>query len=274
MLGKTFLAKHKLEPAMAGRTASLALVLALALPAGSGALAAGGPQVRLCQDSEDVYPWTLKERPGLNNILLKIVEAKLDITMVVEARPWRRCQEEIKAGTMDGMFAISFLPQRQEFGAYPMNGSAADPARRLMSDGYSLFRRKDDDSIHWNGKQLKAGGPVGAQRAYSVVPQLEALGAKVDDGTYPPEDNLRKLLMGRLAAVALRTQEGDSILATHREFNGRIERLPQPLVDKPYYLIFSHQFMARHGALAQQLWNTIAQVRESVEYRVFENSFR
>lgn len=260
-------------PARTALLAFAALLACLAAPAQAGA-PGSGVVLRLCQDSEDVYPWTLKERPGLNNILLKIVEAKLELTMQVEARPWRRCQEELKAGTMDGMFAISYLPQRQDFGAYPMSGSGPDTSRRLMSDGYSLFRRKDDSSTRWDGKALRVNGTVGAQRAYSVVPQLEALGAHVDDGSYPPEDNLRKLLMGRLAAVALRSQEGDSILASHREFHGRIERLPQPLAEKPYYLMLSHQFVARHGALAQQLWTTIGQVRESVEYRVFEESFR
>ena len=259
---------------MPGRIVLLAILLAcLALPVRAGA-PGGGVVLRLCQDSEDVYPWTLKDRPGLNNILLKIVEAKLELTLQIDARPWRRCQEELKAGTMDGMFAISYLPQRQDFGAYPMNGNSPDTSRRLMSDGYSLFRRKDDNGTRWDGKALQVSGPVGAQRAYSVVPQLEALGARVDEGSYPPEDNLRKLLMGRLAAVALRSQEGDSILASHREFHGRIERLAQPLVEKPYYLMLSHQFVARHGALAQQLWNMIGQVRESVEYRVFEESFR
>lgn len=259
---------------MAGLLLRLTLAGTCVLLAGQLARAANSQVLRLCQDTENIYPWSLQERPGLNNILLKIVEARLGIMLEIQSRPWPRCQEEMKSGTVDGMFAISFLARRQEFGVYPMRGDAPDPGRRLMSDGYSLYRRTDDSSVRWNGKELHVNGSVGAQRGYSVVTQLEALGARVDVGSYPAEDNLRKLLMGRLAAAALRTQEGDRILSTHREFYGKLERLPLPLSDKPYYLMLSHQFVARQGALAQQLWATIGQVRESVEYRVMENSFR
>lgn len=248
--------------------------LGMLLLAAATAGAAPPQLVRLCQDMEDVYPWTLKSRPGLNNILLKIVEAKLHIVLEVEAKPWKRCQEEMKAGSVDGMFAISYLAERQQFGRYPMRDGQPDPDKRLMNDGYSLYRRSGDDSVGWDGKLLRSAGPVGAQRAYSVVEQLQALGASVDTGTYPVEDNLRKLAMGRLAAVALRTQEGDSILLTHREFHGKLEKLPLPLVDKPYYLMLSHQFAAHHARLAQGIWDRIAAVRESAEYRVFEQSFR
>ncbi len=230
--------------------------------------------LRLCQDSEDVYPWTLKNRPGLNNILLKIVEAKLGLHLVFVAEPWKRCQEEMKAGSVDGMFAISYLPQRLEFGLYPMAGNAVDHGKRLMSDGYSVFRRRGDASVSWNGKVLVAPGPVGAQRGYSILHQLQLLNVRIDDGTYAVDDNLRKLVLGRVAAVALRTLEGDSMLLTNREFTDQLERIPLPLVEKPYYLMLSRQFVAGHDKLARSIWDMIAQVRESPEYRVMEYSFR
>ncbi|MQA41811.1 substrate-binding periplasmic protein [Rugamonas aquatica] len=251
------------------RTIACLLLLAAALPA------AAEPQlVRLCQDAEDVYPWTLKARPGLNNILLKIVEARLNIVLEISLRPWKRCQEELKAGSIDGMFAISYLAERQQFGRYPMRAGQPDPAKRLMTDSYSLYRRSGDEQVGWDGSVLRSPGPVGAQRGYSVVEQLQTLGAGVDTGTYPVEDNLRKLAMGRLAAVALRTQEGDSMLLTHREFNGKLEKLAPPLAEKPYYLMLSHQFVAHNARLAQRIWDSIEAVRDSVEYRVFEQTFR
>ena len=253
---------------------SLVLACTAALPASGAASAAEPVALRLCQDIEDVYPWTLKSRPGLNNILLKIVEAKLGLSLTFVLEPWKRCQQEMKAGTVDGMFAISFLAERQQFGVYPMNGDLPDTGKRLMSDGYSLFRRRGDASVRWDGKVLHVDGPVGAQRGYSVNVQLQRLGVQVDAGTYPVEENLRKLMLGRLAAVALRTLEGDSMLLTHRDFSEKIEKLPQPLAEKPYYLMLSHQFVADHDKLAAAIWDTLQRVRESPEYRVMENSYR
>lgn len=238
------------------------------------AYADDNPPIRLCQDSEDVYPWTLKSRPGLNDILLKIVETKTGQLFDIVSEPWQRCQEEMRVGSVDGMYAISFLPERLAFGVYPMRGNAPDIGKRLMTDGYSVFRRRGDSSVSWDGKTMTARGKIGAQRGYSIVSQLKGLNMDVDSGSYSVETNLRKLILGRIDAAALRTIEGDSVLVTNREFAGAIERLPIPLVEKPYYLMFSKQFVGKHEKLAHDIWDSIEHVRESPEYHAVEMSFR
>jgi polar amino acid transport system substrate-binding protein len=250
------------------------LCLSFLITFSSAVKAADNPVIRLCQDSEDVYPWTLKGRPGLNNILLNIVEAKTGVTFSVTAEPWKRCQEEMKIGAIDGMFAISFLSERQAFGVYPMRGTDPDTNKNLMIDGYSLYRRRGDDSVKWDGREITINGIVGVQRGYSVNEQLQKLNVKIDSGTYLVEDNLRKLIAGRVAALALRTTEGDSVLAMNREFSGKVEKLPIPLVEKPYYLIFSKQYAAMHATQIQDLWNMIERVRNSPEYKAMETAFR
>jgi len=247
---------------------------ALLLFAASSSWASELPTIRLCQDSEDVYPWTLQSRPGLNNILLEIVGKKIGVQFEIVSEPWKRCQENMKLGVVDGMFAISYLKERQEFGVYPMHGTEPDVSKTLMIDGYSLYRRRGDVGVTWDGKMLTTNGPVGAQRGYSIAAQLQNMNANVDSGAYHVDDNLRKLLIGRIAAAALRTSEGDSVLFSNREFSGKIEKLPIPLIEKPYYLMFSKQFVADHGRQTQDIWSMIEQVRNSPEYTVIENSFR
>ena len=143
-----------------------------------------------------------------------------------------------------------------------------------MTDGFSLYRRRNDMSVNWDGKTLNTNGPIGVQRGRSVAVMLQELKAEIDFGSNHTEDNFRKLLLGRLAAVALRTSDGDRILATNREFNGKIEKLPTPLSEKPFYLVFSTQFYAEHREKAQDVWRMIEQVRNSPDYAVIENSFR
>lgn len=236
--------------------------------------AADPPTIRLCQDSEDVYPWTLSSRPGLNNILLKIVEAKVGVEFTVTSLPWKRCQEEMKFGNVDGMFAISFLPERLEFSVYPMHGNEPDMSKSLMTDGYSLYRRRGDDNVKWNGKEISVNGLIGVQRGYSAIVQLQKLNAKVDAASSSIEDNMRKLMAGRVAALALRTNEGDSILAFRREYGGKIEKMQMPLVEKPYYLVFSKGFAAARDKQMRDIWESIESVRSSPEYKVIETSFR
>ena len=46
-----------------------------------------------------------------------------------------------------------------------------------------------------------------------------------------------------------------------------IEVVPTPLIEKPYYLMLSHAFVARHPDLAERIWKTIGEVRTSAFYR-------
>jgi polar amino acid transport system substrate-binding protein len=251
----------------------MALVFSPLLDA-SQAIAADVPTIRLCQDVEDVYPWSLHSRPGLNNILLGIVESKLEVSLTVSLLPWKRCQEALKNGLVDGVFAISYTPERLEFAVYPMKANAPDPTKRLMLESFSLYRRTGDTSVTWDGLHLKSSGRIGAQFGRSVVAQLQQLSALVDTGAYSAEDNLRKLMAGRVSAVALLTLQTDSVIVTHHEFAGKIEKLPIPLIEKPFYLVFSKQFAISHTRQMQEIWQEVERVRESPEYRVMEASFR
>ncbi|WP_374347070.1 substrate-binding periplasmic protein [Chitinimonas sp.] len=228
----------------------------------------------LCTENEESYPWLLKDRPGLTMIMMRAVEKSLGVKVEVKPLPWKRCMEEVKAGTMDGLFKISFKPERMEIGHYPMNGDKPDASRRMLDDSYSLYRLKGG-RIDWDGKAIKnADGAVGAQSGFSVVDQLKGLGVRVDDGTRSADENLHKLLLGRVAAVALQTQEGDASIAAKSEFATKIERMSPPLVEKPYFLMLSKAFVGKYGDFSRQIWDAVAQVRESADYKKQVQQFK
>ncbi|MBB5020193.1 polar amino acid transport system substrate-binding protein [Chitinivorax tropicus] len=248
------------------------LVLAITM---SGVVAAEKPaSVKLCTENEESYPWLLKSKPGLSIIMMQMVEKKLGTKLDIQPLPWKRCMEEVKQGNMDGLFKISFKADRLEMGHYPMVGDKPDNSKRMLDDSYSFYRLKGNP-VDWDGKTLKhADAGVGAQSGFSVVDQLKGMGLKVDDGTRVADDNLRKVLSGRLAAVALQTQEGDASIASQPEFNGKLERFGPPLVEKPYFLMLSKSFVAKQGELAKQIWDAVAAVRESPEYKKQLQSFK
>lgn len=250
---------------------TLATVLvASALPV----IAADLPSIKVCSEDGDSSPWLFKDRPGLTNSLLKMAEKKLGSKIDMVGLPWKRCTEEVKAGTYDGAVKISFSPERAvELGVYPMIGDKQDPSKRLLIDSYSLYRAKGS-SVTWDGKALKTDGTVGAQSGFSIVAALKALNVKVDDGTKTADDNLKKLVNGRIVAVALQTEEGDTSLNDHPEYKEKIEKMVPVLVEKPYYLMFSKQFYAKNPDHAKAVWNAIEAARESKEYKDLVKNFK
>ena len=229
--------------------------------------------IKLCHEDVDVYPWILKDRPGLNIIHLKAVEQKLGVKIETFPLPWKRCQEDMREGKVDGIFAASFKTERLEMGVYPMVGDKLDATRAMMFDGYSLYRLKGGD-VQWDGKKLSSSSSIGAQPGYSIVDQLKQLGAKVDEGAKTADDTLKKVVIGRIGAAALQTLEGDNSLSTNPEFASKLEKVSPPLVDKPFFLMLSKQFVAKHGDFSKDLWKTLAEVRESSDYKAKMGSFK
>ena len=240
----------------------------------TSAIAADKPgSMKLCYEDQDVYPWVLKDRPGLNIVHLKAVEQKLGVKLEMAPLPWKRCQESLKEGTVDGLFAASFKTDRLEIGAYPMAGDKPNAAQAMMDDSYSLYRLKGG-AAQWDGKKITVAGAVGAQPGYSIIDQLKQLGVKVDEGAKSADDNLKKLIAGRVDAVDLQTLEGDNSLRTTPEFTDKIEKVSPKLVEKPYFLMLSKQFVGKYGDFSKELWKTVAEVRESADYKAKMNSFK
>lgn len=252
------------------------LILSCVLVAGmsQAALAADKPAaIKLCYENEDVYPWVLKDRPGLNIVFMNALGQKVGVKMELLPRPWKRCQEEVKAGDLDGLFSASFKTDRLELGHYPMTGDKPDESRAVMFDGYTLYRLKGG-AAQWDGKKLTVAGSVGAQPGYSIIDQLKALGAKVDDGSRSADDNLKKLIAGRVDAVALQTLEGENSVRNSPEFSDKVEAVSPVLVSKPYFLMLSKQFVAKYPDFSKELWNGVAAVRESADYKAKAAAFK
>ncbi|NEX60741.1 substrate-binding periplasmic protein [Noviherbaspirillum galbum] len=238
------------------------------------AMAADRPaKLVLCHENQDSYPWIMTDRPGLNILLLKLLERDLKLPVEFVPLPWKRCLAELAAGRVDGAFAASFKADRLAMGRYP--GAARDtpdPAKRLHGSSYSLYRLKGGN-LDWDGSAFhNLSGPVGILSGFSIQDFLLERGVQVDEGTGSPERTLRKLEAGRIQGAALQTRRADHLLQ-HPELAARIERLPVPLEDRPYYLMLSFDLVRGHPALAEDIWNRVARLRDSGEFRQIERDF-
>lgn len=231
------------------------------------AFAVGAVSIRACVEDNDSFPWLLKDQIGVTTFQLQLVERSLGSKIEVAPLPWRRCLAEVQAGTRDAAIKISFSATRaKEMGVYPMHQGKLDVNKRLHFDSYSLYRLKGSRAVDWDGKVLKSQGKIGAQAGFSIVEQLQALGATVDEGGRSAQEHFRKMLLGRVVAVALQTQQGDNAVAKDPEFRANIEKITPLLVEKPYFLMFSKQFYQQNPEFCAAVWQTIELVRESPDY--------
>lgn len=246
------------------------LLALVGLPFGFSSHAA--ETVKLYAESSDTFPFAMKDKTGVDYIVLNLIEKKLGIKFEYTLVPWERCLATMKSGEADGCFTGSFKKERQEMGVYPMNGETPDPNKQLHTSSYSLFvPTGKTSSIKVDGMNISGiakGGSekIGTVLGYSIADDLTKLGYSVDSQAPSTETNFKKLLAGRLAAVATLTPEGEYLLSLP-QYKDKIAMIPQFLVEKNYYLMLSKQFVEKHKDLAEKIWSTIPEVRNSPEYK-------
>lgn len=239
------------------------LALGLVLVAGS---VMARERLVFCTEAADVRPWRTQQGTGLNYVLLERVARAVGVRFTYDAMSWTRCLALLRAGAVDGAFAASYKAERVEYGAYP-GGATPDAGKRLHLDRYLVLRRKGERAT-WDGKAFKdVGGRVGIQLGYSVAEQLQQLGVAVDDGAQTPDALVRKVAAGHVAMAAMLEGEAQAILAADAALAARVEILPAPLVEKPYYLMLSHALTQSEPALARSIWQAIETVRRSRDYQ-------
>jgi len=230
---------------------------------------AAAPAITLCYERADVRPWRTENGEGLNFDLLRLVAEREGIAFNFQSMPFKRCLAQLKANAVDGVFAVSFKPDRRELGEYP-GGASPDAAKRMHIDRYILLRRKGS-TLDWDGKALhNVDGAIGAQLGYSITDQLRSLNVTVDEGSQRSDELIRKLLAGRLAGAAVGGSDARTLL--DGPYGPQIEACPIPLVEKPYFLMLSHRLVEREPALAQRIWAGIEQVRNSPAYKQLERA--
>lgn len=234
------------------------------------AIGAPGEHITLCFERQEVRPWRTLDGGGLNFELLAEVARRTGVTFDYQSMPWKRCLEQLKANQVGGAFAVSFNRERMALGAYPgvAAGAAdprADPSKRMHTDTYMLVRRRGS-RLDWDGKAFRnLEGRIGFQLGYSVGDFLRAQGAQTDEGSQRSDELAQKLIAGRLAGAAL--GGGDAARLMRGPYGKRLELLPVPLIEKPYFLVLSNALAAAQPQLAARLWDAVEEVRTSPAYR-------
>jgi polar amino acid transport system substrate-binding protein len=247
---------------------SILIRAAIAAAVALGPVAATAKEtITLCFERQEVLPWRTLTHRGLNFDLLERVAAKLDVHFDYQSMPWKRCLEQLKDNQVGGAFAVSFSRDRLRIGVFP-GGATPDASKRMHVDRYVLVRRKGS-RVHWDGKSFSnLDGAIGIQLGYSVGDFLRKHNVQVDEGSQRATELIQKLVAGRLNAAAL--GGGDAAALMRGPMASRLEVLPVPLIEKPYFLLLSQALVDSNPDLAARIWKTIEEVRSSAAYRKLE----
>ncbi|OUS26436.1 hypothetical protein A9Q99_18040 [Gammaproteobacteria bacterium 45_16_T64] len=256
---------------MKSHTTSIFLVLVFLPLCLSTSTAQSETTITLTYENVDSFPWSMKDGSGIDLILLKMVdEAMPNVSFKYVQAPWKRCLNNIGTGTTEGCFTASFKEKRLQFGFYPGThiGNAVDPNLMLHASSYSLYILKDS-TINVPEKMKISGlnGKIAAPAGYSIGGDLQSAGYSVDASASKTTNNFEKLLLNRVKAVAALTLNGNNILVKHKKYADSIKVVTTPLVNKPYYLMFSKQFIKKDRALAESIWSKAAEIREGQEFK-------
>lgn len=204
-------------------------------------------------------------RPGIAVEIVAAAAKNVGIDVRFVRLPWKRCLISLRDGRVDAVFNSSFVRERLTFAVYPGGLRMPDPAARIATISYSLYRLRGA-GISWDGRAF-AGvrGPIGAVIGYSIVGELSRLGVEAEP-VGSSRQNFVKMSIGRLSAAALHTVTGDRLLAGG-DFPS-IERVDPPVAVKDYYLVVGRGFVRDHPDLADRLWAEIAAIRDPMTERL------
>lgn len=207
--------------------------------------------------------------PGLTLELLRLVAERLGIVFEYQRFPWKRALFLLETNQVDGVFHASFVADRMRLGVYPMRAGEVDASRQIFEQSYVFYRRADG-AFRWDGREAEGITlPIGVTTGYSVIATLEKLGLPIEPAP-SKDENLRKLINGRLSALADLENMTDIFIRQHPDRYGAVQKVMPPIVRKPYYLILSHGFYDAYPALAEAIWDEIARVNASAEFRSIE----
>lgn len=249
------------------------VMLAAALVA-SAACAAEAPkqapkQLSVCISDVPFPPFTNPDGSGYLQRLIKQAATSLAVELKVHIAPHRRCQEEVRKGFADATIGV-ITQDRASYAVFPMSDGKLDESKALVKVRIAVYRRAGTD-LNWDGKRFigLGDGSIGIQSGFAYTETLKQLGVRYDDSGKSVEQNLEKLILGRIAGMLMMDLETErKKLERHR---GKIERIATPFNDQTVLFLFvGKPFYAKFAEFVETYWETIRRYRKSPEYLQYQ----
>ena len=238
------------------------------------AQAAAPMTITLAFENKDSFPNYLGngeeinwEKPGFAVEFLKLVEKELGLKFKFVRFPWKRCLASMQDNKVDGVFNASYKKDRLKLGRYPIrNDGIIDTERRITEMAYVFFKLRSSN-IHWDGKKFtNLTGNIGAVLGYSIGDILKKEGFSIDEAP-GPHALIDMLIYERFSVMAASDNQIEEVISKSPNRYKNVVKLEIPYQIKPYYLMFSHDFVTQHPDTADKIWDTIGKLRDSREVK-------
>ncbi|MCX4026192.1 transporter substrate-binding domain-containing protein [Endozoicomonas sp. SM1973] len=219
------------------------------------------------------YNYTVNElnstSPGILIDMTSMMAARLGLKVQFIAEPWKRSLKSLQRGRIDLLFKASFKVERFQYGRYPMRGDKLDRSRYITKISYYLYTLKES-KVSWNSKTQRITNltkPVGAPLGYSIVDKLKQWGSRKVEESRGTEVDLRKLIQGKLSAVAAQEYPATYFLNRFPKEFKHVIQLKPALVSQNYYMLISYQFYQEYPELSEKIWDELTIIRNLPEYQ-------
>jgi polar amino acid transport system substrate-binding protein len=233
----------------------------------AAAAPAAAVTLRLCTDEHSRLPYITPQGTGMADLLIREAARELGITLELRPAPITRCREEVRVNAVDGYPIVPYSPSVREFMAFPMHGNEPDASRAIGNIRLLIFRRVGTLAA-WDGARFTQLTTPVLVPSGSVLSQdrLTQMGVPQENTARGLEANFQKLLAGR-AELAMGSEFTGNVLMGQPQYAGKIEALPAPFADEPFYLGVSKRFHDANADLMEKLWNAMARLRKSPAYQ-------
>ncbi len=169
--------------------------------------------------------------------------------------PIARMRMELGAGSVDFLVAGSDNPEIRSVAAMPMRGGKPDSRLRVQAVEYSLFVRRGETEVQWDGRTLLGppGFAVGVSPLVAASSFAREQGWKTELGQ-TPAGALKMLAGGRMPVVLTSDTAFMSLPEAERE---KIQKLEPPALVTEYFPVANKTLYTKFPEFVEQFWRNL-----------------
>lgn len=218
--------------------------------------------VRIAYAESELPPYILgtgqdfKDPPGLFVVWARAALAKVGCSQVLQEKrlPYHRIIAGMKSGDIDIRVSAGYRDSMVLIAQYPTLNGKVDPRLAIAEGNTSLYVVKGSRALQWNGTSVtsRQGVPtIGTVLGHFSDLVVRDRQWKVDAAT-SWESNVKKLLLGRVSAIA-----GTASVIDALPERDKLQKLEPPVVSDFFFAPVSNTFYAAYPEFTQQFWYEI-----------------
>lgn len=232
-------------------------------------------EMLFCHEAEHYPPYIeFKDGQATKGILIKLISqaaSQTGINAKFVARHWLKCQELVRQGRMQALFAMIQTPERSQIFQFPGRENGSQPY--LMLSEYPLVVRRNGP-LHLDNRlpslvteqgldaqeyaKYRRYG-LGAPSGYVVHDQMKQWDV-LADLNWPAVKGLQMVALGKLDGYSLDRRIGRALVA-QLELGDQLVMSQAPVLSSRWHVPFNRQTYQKHPALIQRFWQEVDRAR-------------